>query len=225
MCAGASKETSTGCYWLLKTEPGEWGWQHQENNAGVSHWDGVRNALAQIHLRRMRQGDHAFFYHSGGKFPSVVGVVEVVKAAYPDTSDLTGKSSMVDVRALAPLPKPVPLSVIKADETMRDWILLRQSRLSVLPVEATVWRRVCELGELSPPPICCNENDSAIKPLQHERKGEEEKESVGEEKESVEVLKTYSRSSRKRVVSIEAPIVKTYKSRRTKKDVGDDSKP
>ncbi|XP_024385998.1 uncharacterized protein [Physcomitrium patens] len=138
-------------YWLLKTEPGEWGWADQEKNGGISNWDGVRNALAQKHLRSMQLGDHAFFYHSG-KGPSVVGVVEVVKVAYPDNTDESGKSCMVDVRALAALPKPVPLSAIKNVEELRDWILLRQSRLSVMPVSPDEWQRVCELGNLSPPP-------------------------------------------------------------------------
>ena len=150
-------------YWLMKTEPGEWGWEHQEQNGGVSQWDGVRNAQAQGHLRSMRLGDHAFFYHSG-KGPAVVGVVEVVRAAYPDGSDESGKHCMVDVRSLAAFPSPVPLSVIKSDDAMRDWILLRQSRLSVMPVSPAVWARVCELGELSPPPPCvtADEEDASV---------------------------------------------------------------
>lgn len=151
--------TMAAGYWLLKTEPGEWGWEHQADNAGISNWDGVRNAQAQKNLRSMQQGDYAFFYHSGGKAPAVVGVVEVVKTAYPDVSDESGKSCMVDVRALASLPSPVPLSALKAEESMRDWSLLRQSRLSVMPVSPAVWIRVCELGELTPPPtLPCAEN-------------------------------------------------------------------
>ncbi|KAG0625972.1 hypothetical protein M758_2G092700 [Ceratodon purpureus] len=165
-------------YWLLKTEPGEWGWEHQERNGGVSHWDGVRNAQAQGNLRSMRMGDHAFFYHSG-KGPCVVGVVEVVRAAYPDSSDESGKHCMVDVRALAAFPSAVPLSVIKGDEAMRDWILLRQSRLSVMPVSPAVWARVCELGELSPP-LCmtAGEDDAAVaevKPAEPKRTAKEKK--------------------------------------------------
>lgn len=151
--------TMAAGYWLLKTEPGEWGWEHQADNKGISNWDGVRNAQAQKNLRSMQQGDYAFFYHSGGKAPAVVGVVEVVKTAYPDVSDESGKSCMVDVRALASLPNPVPLSALKAEESMRDWSLLRQSRLSVMPVSPAVWIRVCELGDLNPPPtLPCAEN-------------------------------------------------------------------
>lgn len=229
-------------YWLMKTEPGEWGWEHQEQNGGVSQWDGVRNALAQIHLRSMRQGDYAFFYHSG-KSPAVVGVVEVVKAAYPDVSDDTGKSSMVDVRALAPFPKPVPLSVIKSDGALNDWILLRQSRLSVMPVTPDVWRRVCTLGELSPPLCQSNEDDNAIAEIKPERvvhsKRRKEKadaqgksakqktsvngsiETANHEEQSTESevdpvadLKTYRR---KRTVSVETTVVKTYQSRGVKR--------
>lgn len=162
MCATGSGGARGMGYWLMKTEPGEWGWEHQERSGGLSQWDGVRNAQAQGHLRSMRLGDHAFFYHSG-KGPAVVGVVEVVRAAYPDSTDERGKHSMVDVRALAALPKPVPLSVMRGDEAMRDWVLLRQSRLSVMPVSPAVWARVCELGEFSPP-LCLNadEDDGAV---------------------------------------------------------------
>lgn len=169
--------TMAAGYWLLKTEPGEWGWEHQADNKGISNWDGVRNAQAQKNLRSMQQGDYAFFYHSGGKAPAVVGVVEVVKTAYPDVSDESGKSCMVDVRALASLPNPVPLSALKAEESMRDWSLLRQSRLSVMPVSPAVWIRVCELGDLTPPPtLPCAENAKvnvsplAGKELQREKK-------------------------------------------------------
>lgn len=243
----AALQTGSGSasmgYWLMKTEPGEWGWEHQEQNGGVSQWDGVRNALAQIHLRSMRQGDHAFFYHSG-KGPAVVGVVEVVKAAYPDVSDDTGKSSMVDVRALAAFPKPVPLSVIKSDEAMHDWILLRQSRLSVMPVTPDVWRRVCTLGELSPPLCQSIEDDDAIAVIKPEkearpkRSAKEKAEAQGKSAKqktsvdgSIEIanheeqssesgaapvaeLKTYRR---KRTVSVETTFVKTYQSRVVKK--------
>lgn len=179
-------------YWLLKTEPGEWGWEHQERNGGISNWDGVRNALAQIHLRSMRLGDHAFFYHSG-KGPAVVGVVEVVKAAYPDASDDTGKSCMVDVRALAAFPQPVPLSVIKSDDAMRDWILLRQSRLSVMPVSPDVWQRVCDLGELSPP-LCRttteNEDNNIVEPTEPERVAQPKRRKRGEAKAGAQTKST-----------------------------------
>jgi len=137
-------------YWLLKTEPAEWGWEHQVANGGVSHWDGVRNAQAQKHLRSMRQGDLCFFYHSG-KHPAVVGLVKVVRSFYPDPSDGAGKCGMVDVRELLALPSPVTLAVLKTEPCMANWILLRQPRLSVVPVSDPIWNRICELGELSLP--------------------------------------------------------------------------
>lgn len=144
-------ELNMSCsYWLLKTEPGEWGWTHQAANGGVSHWDGVRNAQAQKHLRSMRQGDLCFFYHSG-KHPAVVGLVKVVRSFYPDPSDAAGKCGMVDVRELLALPSPVTLAVLKTEPCMANWILLRQPRLSVVPVSDPVWNRICELGELSLP--------------------------------------------------------------------------
>lgn len=157
-------------YWLLKTEPLEWGWEHQADNKGISHWDGVRNAQAQKHMRTMQKGDLAFFYHTG-KRPAVVGVVEVIKTAYPDASDESGKSCMVDVRALMPLPKPVPLTILKTDDGMSDWILLRQPRLSVMPVTAPVWSRVCELGDLSPVPSLPMQCESVPTATKQKKKG------------------------------------------------------
>jgi hypothetical protein len=98
----------------------------------------------------MCQGDLCFFYHSG-KHPAVVGLVKVVRSFYPDPSDAAGKCGMVDVRELLVLPSPVTLAVLKTEPCMANWILLRQPRLSVVPVSDPVWNRICELGELSLP--------------------------------------------------------------------------
>jgi predicted RNA-binding protein with PUA-like domain len=131
-------------YWLVKSEPDAFSWGQQVAN-GVEPWTGVRNAQAANNLRAMRKGDRAFFYHSNiGK--EVVGVVEVVREAYPDPTDETGRWVCVDMRAVRPMPKPVTLADIKADPKLTDIALVRQSRLSVMPVSKAHWDHVCRLG-------------------------------------------------------------------------------
>src|SRR5947209_18687991 len=121
-------------YWLLKSEPSSYSWDQLVAD-GRTHWDGVRNAQALNNLRTMRLGDRAFFYHSNeGK--EIVGVVEVVKTAYPDPSATKGDWVCVDMRAVGPMPKPVTLAAIKADPRFAEFVLVRQSRLSVMPVTA-----------------------------------------------------------------------------------------
>jgi predicted RNA-binding protein with PUA-like domain len=131
-------------YWLVKSEPDAFSWDQQVANR-VEAWTGVRNALAANNLKAMRPGDRAFFYHSNiGK--EIVGVVEVVRAAYPDPTDETGRWVCVDVRAVGPVPKPVTLAAIKADPQFADLALVRQSRLSVMPVSAAHWQALAGLG-------------------------------------------------------------------------------
>ena len=131
--------------WLVKSEPDAFSWADQVRK-GTEPWTGVRNAQAAIHLRAMRPGDRAFFYHSNiGK--EIVGVVEVVREAYPDPTDETGRGWVcVDMRALAPLPRPVTLVAIKAEPALADLALVRQSRLSVMPVEPAHWAMLCRMG-------------------------------------------------------------------------------
>jgi predicted RNA-binding protein with PUA-like domain len=131
--------------WLVKSEPETFSWADQMRN-GVEPWTGVRNALAAKHLRGMRKGDQAFFYHSvTGK--EIVGIVEVVREAYPDPTDDTGRGWVsVDVKAVAPLPKPVTLAAIKAEPALADLALVRQGQLSVMPVAEAHWRTICALG-------------------------------------------------------------------------------
>ena len=130
--------------WLLKSEPDAFSWE-QQVRAGVEPWTGVRNALAAIHLRAMALGDHAFFYHSNlGK--EIVGVVEVVRTAYPDPSDESGRWCCVDVRALGPVPRPVTLAAIKAEPRLAELALIRQSRLSVVPVGEAHWALLAAMG-------------------------------------------------------------------------------
>jgi predicted RNA-binding protein with PUA-like domain len=135
-------------YWLLKSEPGEWSWADQVRD-GSAEWDGVRNYQAANNLKAMRLGDKAFFYHSV-KEKRIVGVVEVVKEYYPDHTDHTGRFGMVDVKALRPLETPVSLRQIKDDERLNHLALVRQSRPSVVPVDAKSWKLICKLGGVAP---------------------------------------------------------------------------
>ncbi len=131
-------------YWLVKSEPDAFSWSQQVAN-GVEPWTGVRNHAAANNLRAMRQGDHAFFYHSNqGK--EIVGVVEVVRESYPDPTADSGNWVAVDVRAVAPMPRPVTLAEMKADPKLEGFELLRLSRLSVVPVSDSHWRHICRLG-------------------------------------------------------------------------------
>lgn len=135
-----------GKFWLLKTEPEEWSWEHQAANNGVSQWDGVRNAQARNNMKAMNVGDLCFFYHSGKKDKQIVGIVKVIKEFYADPSDPSGKYGVVDVEAVSPFEKPVTLAQIKQDEELKDLVMLKQPRLSVVPVTDKIWTRLCQLG-------------------------------------------------------------------------------
>jgi predicted RNA-binding protein with PUA-like domain len=131
-------------YWLVKTEPSAFGWAQQVAN-GVEPWTGVRNHMARNNLKAMRKGDRAFFYHSQlGK--EIVGVVEVVREAYPDPTAKEGDWVCVDMRTVGPMPRPVTLAAIKADPALADMALVRYSRLSVMPVSPEHWSRVCRMA-------------------------------------------------------------------------------
>jgi len=131
-------------FWLVKSEPGTWSWDDHVR-AGIQAWDGVRNAQAAANLKAMAVGDRAFFYHSVAE-KRIVGVVEVTRTAYPDPTDPTGRWVVVDLRAVAPLPRPVSLAEIKGDAGLAHLGVVRQSRLSVSPVDAAAWARICALG-------------------------------------------------------------------------------
>ena len=132
-------------YWLIKTEPGTWSWDDQMRD-GVAEWDGVRNHQAALNLKAMKTGDRAFFYHSVNE-KQVVGIVEVVREYYPDPSDESGRFGMVDFKAVKPIARPVTLAEIKAEPRLEGIALVRQSRLSVMPIEDDHWRLICDLGE------------------------------------------------------------------------------
>lgn len=134
-------------YWLVKSEPDAFSWDQQVSNE-VEPWTGVRNHQARRNLAAMRVGDRAFFYHSNiGR--EIVGVVEVVREAYPDpTAETDGKGGWVcvDVRAVGPMPRPVTLAEIKATPELAELDLLRQSRLSVVGVSDAHWQLLCGMG-------------------------------------------------------------------------------
>jgi predicted RNA-binding protein with PUA-like domain len=139
-------------YWLLKSEPHTWSWDQQKKEGRKgTEWDGVRNFQARNHMRAMRRGDLAFFYHSGAE-KSVVGIVKVVADAHPDSTDGTGQWECVDVAAVAGLPRPVTLAEIKAESSLKSMVLVRNSRLSVQPVTAAEWKKLCAMGGLKDPP-------------------------------------------------------------------------
>ncbi len=133
--------------WLVKSEPETWSWD-QHVAAGTEPWDGVRNHQASNHLKSMRLGEPALFYHSG-KERRVVGLLEVVREYYPDPTDAGGRFGMVDFKAVRPLPEPVTLAAIKAEPRLAQIPLVRQSRLSVMPLEPEAWRLILEMGGLT----------------------------------------------------------------------------
>ncbi|MBA3814199.1 MAG: EVE domain-containing protein [Alphaproteobacteria bacterium] len=132
-------------HWLIKTEPDCWSWDEQIKNK-VTFWDGVRNYQARNNLKIMEVGDLAFFYHTGDE-RRIMGIVEVVKPYYPDPSDALGQFGMVDVKAVSPFSRPVTLKEIKEDSRFQHLLLVRQSRLSVVPIDEKSWEELNEMGK------------------------------------------------------------------------------
>jgi len=134
-------------YWLLKSEPDDWSWTEQvAKGRDGAEWTGIRNFSAQNHLRAMKKGEQAFFYHTG-KERSIVGVVMVIAEAHPDSTDPAWQA--IDVAAVKALPTPVGLDRIKADKRLAGMALARLPRLSVQPVTDAEWRLVCQMGGLT----------------------------------------------------------------------------
>lgn len=129
-------------YWLIKTEPSTWSWEDQKKKK-ITSWDGVRNYQASNNLKAMKMGDLCFFYHSVTD-KKIVGIVEVIKTYYPDPTDETGRFGMVDVKYVKELAKPVSLETLKADPRLSDLALIRQSRLSVMPIPPEEWKIIFE---------------------------------------------------------------------------------
>ena len=130
-------------YWLMKSEPESYGWDDLVRD-GSTEWDGVRNNAARLHLRAMKPGDEAFFYHSMSD-KAVVGVMRITRAAQPDPKDPDWVS--VRVEPVRPLPRPVTLAEIKAEPRLAKMELIRQSRLSVAPVRDEEWELVQALAK------------------------------------------------------------------------------
>jgi predicted RNA-binding protein with PUA-like domain len=132
-------------HWLLKSEPSTYSWDQLVKDKHTS-WTGVRNPQAQLNLKAMKAGDRCFFYHSGeGK--EIVGICEVVKPAYPDPTDKAGKAITVDIKAVQPVKQAVTLAAIKADPKFKDFKLVRQSRLSVVPVSDEHWKLIQKMSD------------------------------------------------------------------------------
>ena len=131
-------------YWLLKSEPDAWSWDNQVKE-GASMWDGVRNYQARNNLKEMKKNDLCFFYHSVTE-KSIVGIVKVVKEYYPDPTDKTGRFVVVDVKAIKKLKNPVSLDQIKEDGKLQDIALVKQSRLSVMPLKKTEWDIIIKMS-------------------------------------------------------------------------------
>ena len=131
-------------YWLLKSEPSAYSWDRLVADGGTN-WDGVKNHQALNNLRAMQPGERAFFYHSNeGK--DIVGVAEIVRSFYPDPKDKSGKLGMVDIKAVAPVRRPVTLTEMKTRPELAGMALIRQSRLSVCPVSDREWAVICEMA-------------------------------------------------------------------------------
>ena len=131
-------------FWLVKSEPDSFSWA-QQAAAGTEPWTGVRSHAAKNNLAAMRLGDLAFFYHSiTGR--EIVGIAAVAREAYPDPTAEPGPWLCVDLRAVAPLPRPVTLAQVKATPALSGMALVRLSRLSVSPVSEAEWRIVCTMG-------------------------------------------------------------------------------
>ena len=136
-------------HWLVKSEPFKWSWDQQvAAGATGTYWDGVRNHLAKINLKSMKTGDQVFFYHSNEGL-EVVGIVEVIREAYPDPTAEPGSPwVVVDLAAVKPLPKPVSLKDIKAHPALQAMSLVTSMRLSVQPVTDQEWSIICGMGGL-----------------------------------------------------------------------------
>lgn len=137
-------------YWLFKSEPNTWSWDQQvaRGDAG-EEWDGVRNYQARNNMRAMQIGDRGFFYHSM-KEKAIVGVVEVIALAHPDSTTDDPRWECVDIKAICPVETPVTLEMCKADPRLAEMVLVNNSRLSVQPVSADEWSVICEMAGIMP---------------------------------------------------------------------------
>ena len=132
-------------YWLLKSEPAVYSFDELVKDK-TTVWDGVSSNAALKHMRAMKKGDRAFFYHSGDE-KAVVGLTEITAAAYPDPKLKDERMVVIEVAAKEKLKNPVPLARIKGDPAFAQFALVRISRLSVMPVDPTLWERILKMSE------------------------------------------------------------------------------
>ncbi|MGE3771214.1 MAG: EVE domain-containing protein [Bdellovibrionales bacterium] len=133
-------------YWLMKSEPSVYSWDQFVRDK-KTNWNGVRNYTARNNMQAMKRGDHVFFYHSNEGM-EIVGLAEVIKEAYPDPTDTTGKFVMVDIKPVKKAKTPLTLAAIKADPLLKNMQLVKQSRLSVSAVTADEYKKICKLTGL-----------------------------------------------------------------------------
>ena len=137
-------------YWLFKSEPGAWSWDDQvRKGAEGEGWNGVRNHQAANNMKAMQVGDRGFFYHSVDE-KRIVGIVEVIKEYHPDPTDESGRFGMVGLKAVKPVARPLGLGEIKAEPRLAEFGLVRQSRLSVVPVTDEQWLLICGMADTAP---------------------------------------------------------------------------
>ena len=133
-------------YWLMKSEPSTWSWEQQSKVGSKGEgWDGVRNYQASNNMKKMKKGDLCFFYHSV-KERDIIGIVKVKNEYHPDPTDTSERFGMVTVVAVKPLKNRVNLDQIKEDKRLSHLALVKQSRLSVMPIDAKSWKIICNLG-------------------------------------------------------------------------------
>ncbi len=136
-------------FWLLKTEPENWSWGNQLNSKNkIAEWNGVRNYQASRNLKSMKKNDLCFFYHTG-KEKKIVGIVKIIKEHFIDKSDKTKKFVSVLVRAEVKLTKAVTLEDIKNNEFFKEFVLIKQKRLSVMEVNTKYWKKICKIGKMN----------------------------------------------------------------------------
>lgn len=133
-------------YWLMKSEPNTWSWDNQLKAGSKGEgWDGVRNYQASNNMKKMKKGDLIFFYHSV-KEKDIVGIVKVIKKYHPDPTDESNRFGMVRVSSVKSLKNRVNLSQIKSDNRLNHLALVKQSRLSVMPIDKKSWSIICNMG-------------------------------------------------------------------------------
>ena len=134
-------------YWLFKSEPSTWSWQNQLDKGEEGEgWDGVRNYQASNNMKAMEVGDLGFFYHSVNE-KQIVGIVEVCETYHPDPTDASGRFGMVTVKAVKSVTTPVTLAMMKSEEILSDFALIKQSRLSVVPVSDAQWDFILNMAD------------------------------------------------------------------------------